>query len=309
MLPPMTRFAIAVAAGAMLLAACGAGDVVEATVNGKAINTSDVEGLLYEVRDQDHEPAQFATYLSVLIQWEAIRQGALAEFGFEPTEEAIDAGVRDFVLGNGFTDLESFLVSQNVSEEMVRQLAGQILIERHLHETFADGAEPPTLEDAQQALDADPRPWTEEVCASHILVETAEEAEAALARIDAGEEFSALAAELSIDTGNAQDGGSLGCASPGDYVDEFADASASAPIGVAIGPVQTQFGHHLILVGSRITAPLEEIQQGLIDELAFTQVEEWLSEMVRQAVITVEENRGTWSIDPLPQVIPPPELG
>ncbi|MFB3049401.1 MAG: hypothetical protein ACE1Z9_04535, partial [Acidimicrobiia bacterium] len=100
----MRRLTIAIAGGALLIAACGGGgNSVAATVNGADITTGDVEGLLYQVNDSDRQPEQFATYLSVLIQWGAITQRAVDEFGIEPTEDQIDLETRELVLGSGFT--------------------------------------------------------------------------------------------------------------------------------------------------------------------------------------------------------------
>lgn len=82
--------------------------------------------------------------------------------------------------------------------------------------------------------------------ASHILLETAEDAQAAIDRLNAGEDFAALAKELSIGpTGPA--GGSLGTFGRGQMVAPFEDATfALSPGNVSQSPVQTQFGFHVI---------------------------------------------------------------
>lgn len=85
-------------------------------------------------------------------------------------------------------------------------------------------------------------------CARHILVAEEEEANDILAQLDDGADFSELAIELSIDTGSGAQGGSLGCADPNNYVPEFRDAVIAAEIGEVVGPVQSQFGFHLIIV-------------------------------------------------------------
>lgn len=308
----MKRTVMAVATGALLLAACGGGNAVEATVNEQEITTEDVEGVVFEVTDADRTPEQFANYLGVLIQWDAIEQRVDAEIGFEPTEDAVDTQVRTIVLNAGFDNLGSFLTQQNLSEPFLRRLATHLLIEQNLHDSMVVPIEEPTTEEADQALAESPDDWIGEVCASHILVATIEEADAALVRLDAGEAFVDLAAELSLDTGNAPIGGSLGCADPGGYVVEFADATRTAPIGEVVGPVVTQFGAHLIIVDSRTPATVDQVLEGLAvqrqilaDQAAFAVVSDWLNEAVTAAAVTVDESRGTWVIDPEPQVIPP----
>ncbi len=304
----MRRLTVAIAGGALLIAACGGGgNSVAATVNGADITTGDVEGLLYQVNEFDRQPEQFATYLSVLIQWGAINQRAEDEFGIEPTEDQIDLETRELVLGSGFTEIETFLVQQNISRDGLRQLVTQIIIEESLQESFADTLDEPTLEDAQREFDESPAQWTE-VCASHILTETADEADAVLGRLDAGEDFATIAAEVSID-GSAAVGGDLGCAIAGSYVPEFAEATMEANTGEVFGPVESDFGYHVMLVASRTTTPLEELRQTLLDEAAFDAVDEWLKEAVVGADVFVDDKHGSWVTDPQPRVIPPPTLG
>lgn len=111
----------------------------------------------------------------------------------------------------------------------------------------ADGA----VNDAsvQAAYDAEYAEFTPqtEYRASHILVDSEELATALKARIEAGEDFAALAAENSTD-GSAQGGGDLGWFGLGQMVAPFEAAVVAADLGKVSGPVQTEFGFHLILV-------------------------------------------------------------
>ena len=311
----MKRLAVVITVSALLLAACGASNQVEATVNGAEITTEDVEGVVYEVTDADREPAQFATYLGLLIQWAAIEQRVDAEVGYQPTEDEIDSQVRSLVLANGIDQLEPFLIQRNISESFLRRLASHVLIEQHLHEQSLPPVEEATLEEAEAALAEAPDDWISEVCASHILVGTVDEAAFAMSRLNAGEDFAVVATELSLDTGSAAVGGSLGCADPSGYVPEFAEATKTTPIGEISEPVETEFGFHLIVVDSRAPATVEEVREALIqerqfeaDELAFEEVTAWLSETVKAASVTVEPSRGTWVTEPEPLVQPPAVL-
>ncbi len=85
-------------------------------------------------------------------------------------------------------------------------------------------------------------------CARHILVTEEAEANDLIAQLDEGADFSELAIEFSIDTGSGAQGGALGCADPNNYVPEFRDAVVAATIGEVVGPVQSQFGFHIIIV-------------------------------------------------------------
>ncbi|MGA1494044.1 MAG: peptidyl-prolyl cis-trans isomerase [Rhodothermales bacterium] len=67
-----------------------------------------------------------------------------------------------------------------------------------------------------------------------------------------GGDFAQLAAEYS-DDGTAQRGGDLGWFGPGRMVAPFEEAAFGARIGQIVGPVETQFGYHLIEVTDRAT--------------------------------------------------------
>jgi peptidyl-prolyl cis-trans isomerase C len=86
--------------------------------------------------------------------------------------------------------------------------------------------------------------------ARHILVDSAETCENLKTRIADGADFAAVAQEHSS-CPSGQRGGDLGEFSPGMMVPEFDKVVFSAAVGEVQGPVQTQFGFHLIEVTSR----------------------------------------------------------
>ncbi|NBP76222.1 MAG: hypothetical protein EBU62_01800 [Proteobacteria bacterium] len=138
---------------------------------------------------------------------------------------------------------------------MVREDAELTILKRKLSEAFGEEA-----------------PKTgEQVKARHILVGDEDAARKVLDRLKSGEEFDALAAELSTDGSNKDKGGDLGWFGRGTMVTPFEDAAFSLPVGQISEPVKTQFGVHVIRVDEKdTTKPLEESQYQRVKEEAFT---------------------------------------
>ena len=90
--------------------------------------------------------------------------------------------------------------------------------------------------------------------ASHILVDTEEEANEIIAQLDGGADFAALAQEKSTDTGSAANGGELGYfavngVTTSKMVDAFSQGAQALEVGeYSKTPVQSEFGYHIILV-------------------------------------------------------------
>ncbi len=95
----------------------------------------------------------------------------------------------------------------------------------------------------------------EMVKASHILVKFNDNKDSAkaeavkfLARAKKGEDFAKMATELSEDKGSAEKGGDLGFFGKGRMIKEFEEAAFAAKVGDVVGPVETQFGYHVIKI-------------------------------------------------------------
>lgn len=86
--------------------------------------------------------------------------------------------------------------------------------------------------------------------ARHILVSSLEICEDLKTQIEDGADFGHVAKEHST-CPSGQRGGDLGEFGPGQMVKEFDEVVFSGEIGKPLGPVQTQFGYHLIEITSR----------------------------------------------------------
>lgn len=135
--------------------------------------------------------------------------------------------------------------------------------------------------------------------ASHILIaagdERAEEearglAQSLLERLESGEDFAELATEYSDDPGSAREGGDLGWIEPDVMMPAFEAALYDLQPGEVAGPVETEFGWHLIRL-DEIDAPrgqtfaearsqiLEEVREERADDL-YIELSERLIDLV-----------------------------
>lgn len=87
-----------------------------------------------------------------------------------------------------------------------------------------------------------------QVRARHILVSNAEDAALAKERLEAGEDFVELAAEMSVDPGTKDKGGELGWFPKGVMTPTFQEAAFALEPGQVSDPVQSPFGFHIIEV-------------------------------------------------------------
>lgn len=140
---------------------------------------------------------------------------------------------------------------------------------------------------------------TQEFNASHILVETEEAAQAVKDMIDGGADFAETArAESTGPSGPS--GGELGWFGPGMMVAPFEEAVMAMEAGTVSGPVQTQFGWHIIKLNEVRTpeAPtLDELRGELAAEVQQAAIETRLAELAEGAEIVMpEEGQFDYSI-------------
>ncbi len=293
---PLTAMALALA---LVAVACGNSDERPlATVNGNDITMADVRALrtAYQTDDVDTNTEQFRIDLRVLIFTEAIRGAAEDSLGVTVT----DSDVAALLAEPPERYAQSFaFIAQNpdLGEELLRREAQSLLLrDRVVAELmrseagFLEGI----IDDSPELVTAG--------CIRHILVDTEAEALAVLDRLGAGEDFAALADEVSIDSGTQ--GGLLvdgaECALPmSRWVSEFGNAAARAPVGEVAGPVATEFGFHLIRVEEK-TAPTRD--EFLADPVAYVDADAvsgffapWFTSELLAADIDVNILVGRWS--------------
>lgn len=299
----MRRLLPFLALAALSLAACT--DLLTtaaATVDGRKIDEDrfarELEFLLADPRFAQQIPTgeegetqrkQLARqYLTFLIHQQVVRAYADehdVNVDGREVDELFEQQIAELGGPEAFANL---LRDANASEGDVRSL----LEEQVLREGVAQAVVEEQLTEAQLRRTYEERELQfSQVQVAHILVETEEESRDILEEATP-QNFGELARRFSLDTGSAQNGGDLGIQRPADLVQPFADATLDIPVGEVGGPVQTEFGWHLIHVIERQTQPYESVRDSLLQELRGQVFTDWLIEQVQGAEVRVNPRYG-----------------
>lgn len=289
------------------------GDVV-ATVNGVDIHMGEIEGVSPEEGEVLDREVFEERLLSLIIS-RLIFTKALEEFGIDPEQEPhrqaaekAYADLKDQILAQS-PDYDAFLAAQGITDQRVRLVATQRAVIDALGDELARVAPEMTAEEVEEVFERSLVRLTESVCTTHVLLETREEAEAVLERALAGEPMTELARELSIEPNAPESGGELGCLPASTFVSEYAEAVVRAELMTPFGPVESQFGHHVILVTDRSEVRLEDheadIRAGNRERRQDAAIEEWFLRIAAESDVHVEPRYGTWTTEPTPSILPP----
>lgn len=243
-------------------------DTVVATVNGVEIT------LGHMIIARSNLPGQYQQYpdevlfpglLDQLIQLELLK----STVGGTPP-----AGVRYGVENEERSLMATFAMAELMDEAITEEAIQQIY-----NETFAG------------------QDMGIEYNASHILVETEEEAQAILTELEGGADFAMAAQEYSTGP-SGPSGGALGWFERGAMVEPFDLAVAAMEVGTLAGPVQTQFGWHVIRLNETrpVEAPtLEEVREQIADQIGQQAIEARVAELLETVSV---ERMPTEEIDP-----------
>lgn len=114
-------------------------------------------------------------------------------------------------------------------------------------------------------------------------------------RLQAGEEFAALARQYSDDPGSGSQGGDLGWVNPGDMVPIFDQTVDNTPIDGISEPFQSQFGWHILTVEDRRQTDIgEELQRNQVRQMLYSRRFEeelpiWLRKIRAEAYVHIKD--------------------
>jgi peptidyl-prolyl cis-trans isomerase D len=186
-------------------------------------------------------PAELQRQFAVEDEQRELRYVLLSPERYQSAVPVSDADVANWFKANESRFLTPEAVRLEYAELRLEQVAaGVVVADSDLQELFAKNRDSYVEPEKRRAR--------------HILiaVENGDDAaakkaaEAVLVRLRAGEDFAALAAQLSKDTGSAAEGGDLGWSERSAFVGPFADSVFSLKEGELSVPVKTEFGYHVI---------------------------------------------------------------
>ncbi|TFE29911.1 peptidylprolyl isomerase [Cohnella luojiensis] len=184
-----------------------------------------------------------------------------------PTDEALEAALQQ----SGMT-LDSF------KEQISTQMKLRKIFEKN---------NPASEADMKAYFEKNKEQYStpKQVQASHILLQTKEEAEAVLAELKAGKDFATLAKEKSQDPGSKGSGGELGYFGKGQMNAGFEEAAFKLAKGEMSGVVEAESGFHIIKVTDikeAVTPTYDEVKdkvkQGFYDEKIQAEGQAWMEQ-------------------------------
>jgi peptidyl-prolyl cis-trans isomerase C len=194
--------------------------------------------------------------------------------------------------GQDLSDQEAYeqaLKQNDITEDQLREDIRENLPVQKVQERVAGDAEPSDEEIQNYYEKNKVAQFTTPAqrCVRHILFtkDQNEKAEDVKQQLEDGGDFAQLAKENSEDPGSAAKGGDLGCLGKGETVPEFEQAAFGAEQGEIVGPVQTEFGYHVLQVTDvkpEQTRSLQEVESQIRSQLATEKQSEVFSRWIEE---------------------------
>lgn len=281
-------FTVAGISGALLLASCSnegsaAGDEAIVEVNGESISEQD---LMDDLKDNYGESA-----LNNLVQQKVLNDKAE---DLDISDEQVTEEFKSMKEQYGIDDNEQFLqtIQENmgVQVESVKAFKEQYVKPQIVVEELGSQNVDVTEEEMKNYYEENKEDLMQ-VEASHILVESKEEANEIIKELEGGADFAELAKEKSIDTASGESGGELGYFGKGEMTEAFEEAAFNMDTdSISEEPVETEHGFHIINVTGKKESYKElkgDIKQTLEAEEQ-QDGQQVLNELMQEADINVE---------------------
>lgn len=222
--------------------------------------------------------------LKNMIQMELVKQDA-AKSNIAVDQSKVDEEIKAIITQMGGEEIyKQKLEALGSTPEFYKSYLTELQLMKSYYETKIKEFEP-TDEEIQKYYDKNKDNFFK-AKASHILVETVEEANKLKKELNKGADFAEMAKENSKDPGSAANGGSLGEFKNGDMVAEFNDVVKILKVGEISDPVKSKFGYHIVKVDEKSARTLDEVKEELKQQLTQAKFTDYIEKMQKDAKIS-----------------------
>ncbi len=237
-----------------------------AEVNGEKISLASIDKEYEKIPAQQRPMVKRMDLLNQTIVTTLLLQEAKKN-KIEVSNEEVENVIKGIQLPAG-QSIEAILTSQGYTfDEFKAKIKEQLVIQQLLNNTIKIDVNDTEISDYFDK-NKDQLKQQLSINASHILVNSSEEANDIIKELKKGKGFEELAKEKSIDPGSKDNGGNLGVFPKGAMIKEFEDVAFELKVGEISKPVKTTFGYHIIKVNERFEdkdATLEDSRDKIIE--------------------------------------------
>ena len=217
----------------------------------------------------------------------AAAQGLIEEGSPLTPGQPVFQKVLDELIDQRLLALDALRQSMDQEDETRRRLSaarerilGNVLVENHLKDTVNETTIR-RMYDEQASL----RDRGDEVQARHILLKDEETAKEIAKKLNDGDDFAALAREISEDEGSRDTGGNLGYFTHDMLEAKFTEVAFSTQKGETSAPFQTDYGWHILQVQNRRKAAqptFEEMRSEILNFMTYDEIQNILKSLRAQ---------------------------
>ncbi|MGG1878663.1 peptidylprolyl isomerase [Paenibacillus cisolokensis] len=225
----------------------------------------------------------------------------------EAAQKQVDDQIAQYKTGmGGESQFQSYLEQSNLTEEDLRNYMHRIMtVSEYEKNQVSD-------DEIKEYFEDNPTDFTR-VTVRHVLIQFTDAegnertpqdalklANEVKSKLEAGEDFAAIAKEYSEDPGSKETGGLYENRRAGDWVPEFKEKALSLELNTISDPVETSYGYHVMKVEARQeitydTMP-DEDKEDIRNELAAGKIDEFmqneLNDIIESMDLPKSENSG-----------------
>lgn len=277
--------------GLLVLAGCGQEDAI-AEVNGVKISQAkfdeqlDMYGGMLAVQYGMPETIQNLLIQDVLIEQDLKKNDV--EVSNDRYEQDFQAEVSKM---GGEDAYQKMLQTYRITDAIYRDTLKSETRYR-VHKEWFDAQNPPSQEEIDAYFNNNKQSLMK-LDFDQILVATEEEANAVKERLDNGEDFATVAAEVSTDAATKDKGGSLGSVLAStvlsNYGEPFVNAVLALEPGTTSGPISSPYGFHVVHLNSK-SDTAETLKDDIVAALNQSKYTDYLTSLRDAATITLKED-------------------